>query len=112
MSVTCPNLTPEQRAAAMPWIIALFATKGLSILSSTVALCYMIFVKNSDYRVGAAWAFASAVLSLFLSRYCFDRLDRVTSIESPLRKRRSWMGDLVWIAALVLMISLIWIKPW
>lgn len=89
MTTSCPILTPEQRAAMKPWAIAMFATMGVSILASVAAFCYLLLVKDADFRIAGTCIITTGILSHFAKRYISARAHHITGLEPPPGAARS-----------------------
>lgn len=111
MTTSCPNLTPEQRAAAMPWGIASAAAMILEFAIMISALCHMMLVKGADYRIGGTCIIGSLLLRHMIVRICADRIAHLTGIEPHPGAAWPWRKIIFYLVAGGAMIGVLWRSP-
>ncbi len=90
MAASCPNLTPEQRAALMPWGIFAAATMILELVLMAGTMCYLLLVKEANIKMGGTVILGSLLLRHLASRIYSDRESCITGIKPLPGSEWSW----------------------
>lgn len=74
-----PPATPEQRALARKWLVALFASKCIVVLSAL--LCGLVAWQLPDtftYKIALIWLLSSVICGWLFDALCLEMLARIT----------------------------------
>jgi hypothetical protein len=93
-----PIATPEQRASGRRWLIALFASKCIVVLSAL--LCGLVAWQLPDTfpnKIAVIWLGSSVICGWFFETLCFKKLARImgdgnTWYRRDLRRRFAILG--------------------
>lgn len=81
----CPQVPPEQRDAARPWIIAIyFVWVARAVAIGGLAL-YVYLTQNADWRIAVIWIAAAWIAERIVERFLVRKLERITNVKADWR---------------------------
>jgi hypothetical protein len=82
---TVPEVNDTMRAAAKPWVVAVFVVKGAELLSYAILLRHVIVTRGADLRLYAVWFLTTRFSGLVANLFCQYRIGKIVSSPTSLR---------------------------